>query len=355
MSDKNEKSAVPQDVAQQKEDAYKMLEDFKKVPENTGEPTPTPPVAPAAPPAEPPKPEDGKPAPEPTPEPAEVETLKQQNAQLLDLVSDLRKALSEENNDTWKHKYDVLNGMIKAKGPRDALQMKELKAEVERLKTELAAKPAASQSDNAPLTEEEQAFRDEMGIEDSTFRRMKKLFAPPVQPAAATAKQPEPEPEPELEPEPAPAATQGEEKKVDLGTRAFLLQLSSLAPGWDKAVNSEGFKTFIVQNRIFYDALKKATDNRDAEKTAEVYNYYFKSAIPAPVAQVPKEEKPSREAAPSSSKGGSSLPEQKQKWTVERVRQFDDDVRTGKIPIGSEEYKKLKAERDESLSIINIR
>lgn len=358
------RSAVPANVTKQKEDAYRQLDDLEK---KGGDAKGTPgQPAPQDTPPEPPKPGEGTPpaAPAPAaPAPTDAEdpnVLKDQIAKLSKAITDLQAVIADENRDTWKQKFLVMDGKYKAETAPALKRASELDAENKRLVAELeGARKTTVVPVEAAVTDFDKKIGDKWGVDpaelaeyrqnitDAVISRISKQ-APAAQPA-----QPQ-EPEPAQKPAASNAAQQPEPTESESrAIEAYKTLLDVKAPGWTVAQADPKFLTWLQANRDQYIALAQADRELDAETVAKVYRNYFRAqpAEPAPAAP----ERPSREAAPSSSKGGSGSPgTQADAWPLERVQQFEQDVASGKIRMGSEEYKTLKASRDAFLAGIKF-
>lgn len=237
----------------------------------------------------------------------DVESLRRQVEDLTRALTELQAAMADDNNGTWRHKYDVLNGKLKAEGPRAAQTIRELKAEVARLQEFIS-----SRGDRVPLDTEEAEIIDELGISEDSYHKLKKKLAP-------------------VEHEPQPAAN-------DAGTGAYLAILDARARGWREAMNSEQFRGYLQNNPEIYSALLKADGVQNASAVASIYNDYFAAVSPA--------KRTSREAAPSNSRGGGVDMTAKNIWTEDMIDDLNHKVASGQLKMGSEKYKKLKASLD---------
>ncbi len=289
---------IPNDVRHQKEEATKLLEDFEQGGEQVpGESYGTSSRESIAPPS-----------------PGSMEDLKRQVEDLTQVITQLQAASADENNETWRHRFSVLEGKYKAELPRAAERIRQLEDEITRLQEELGRKA------QIPLSAEEREIADEIGVDETIIGRMKKIFRTQAEPAA----------------EPATSSA---------AQTAYLALLDIKARGWREAVNSEGFDLFLKKNPAAYDALIAADKQRNAEGTAAVYNTYFQTSG----------RRGGRESAGSSSKGGSFFSgENPQSWSMEQIQEFENDVAQGRIKMGSEKYKKLKASRDEYLATLGM-
>ena len=103
----------------------------------------------------------------PTAESTEVniETLKADLATATRQIEFLNTTLVEaqHDSDTWKHKYGVVNGMFKKQGPEQAKLIRELKAEIERLK----ATPVSDELDAA-----DKQVMIQRGISEQEYRKV---------------------------------------------------------------------------------------------------------------------------------------------------------------------------------------
>lgn len=348
------KTSVPQDVTRQREandaiyaDLDKLAAEAEKA--EVGNPgAPAPDVDLQAPPAtlEPGTPEI-TPAPEAT---EEIAILRKNVDQLTKALSDLQAVLDDENRDTWKQKFLVMDGKFKHEIQPAAQKIKDLTEENDRLKTELAAKGKVAPSDSPEnLDEEDKQLVDEMGITPALYLQLKKKLG-------VAAKAPEAPAAPAKTAEPAAAE---EEHSVDssaaLQTYNTLLDVKSA--GWRDTVNNPDFAQFLSTvresiggkpGRTLREVLVDADARFDADTVSRIYLAFAKRA---PKAAEPS--RPSREAAPASSKGGSSTLEAKS-WTPEEIQQFNSDVAQGKIKRGSDEFKKVKASIDNFLENMRI-
>jgi len=338
--------AEPKDVKEPSE-SEKLLNDFFKGAAPDGENTEIKDLPADSPP---PKADEAIPAETPNAESTEKDELQTVKADLetaLAQISELSAALTaaqaallDENSDTWKHKHNVLDGIMRKQGPEQAAKIKELEAENEKLR-QAPSKPAPSALGNEPLSEEDQAFIDEAGISEKAFRYMAKRFTAPK----AEAKPPvEPKPEITREPEtpPAKTAAQETEKQPSPADAAFLTLVSVKAKGWQDVnanpISRAAFAAFADTKPggefgpRYRDIMADAVAGLDADTVAKVYNAFF-ATTKKPAAPV----KPSRESADSRSRGGGTTVIE-DTWTPERIMKFNDDVNLGIIPRGSEEF-----------------
>jgi hypothetical protein len=290
---------VPDDVTAQKEEAHKLLKDFE-----AGQPGAE--LAPD-------EPYRGTPSGEPAP--GSLEDLKNQVENLTRALTDLQASMADENSDTWRHKYDVINGKYKAEIQPAAARIRELEETIVQLQQDMGREA------RIPVSAEERELAENLGVDEETFVRMKKVFQPQAETTADPAAQP------------------------SASRTAYFALLDAKARGWREAMNSEGFKLFLNQTPAAYNALVAADNALDAEGTAGVYNAFFQTS----------RRRGGREAAPSSSRGGSGFSsEDSQAWSLEEIQKFAKDVATGKIKMGSKEYKDLKASRDKYLEGIGM-
>jgi hypothetical protein len=290
---------IPQDVKDQKEAAGKLLENFE-----AGQPGSE--LAPD-------EPYRGTPSGEPAP--GSLEDFKQQVADLTRALTDLQASISDENSETWRHKYDVINGKYKAEIQPAAARIRELEETIVQLQQDMGREA------RIPVSAEERGLADDLGVDEETFVRMKKVFQPQAETSAEPAAQP------------------------SASRTAYFALLDAKARGWRETMNTEGFRLFLKQNPTAYNALVAADNALDAEGTAGVYNTFFQTS----------RRRGGREAAPSSSRGGGGFSsEDSQAWSLEEIQKFEKDVATGKIKMGSQEYKDLKASRDKFLESIGM-
>jgi len=286
---------------------------------------------------------------------AELATAREQVAELSTALTAMQTAIADENSETWKHKFEVLDGIAKTQGQRQSTRIKDLEADNKRLKDELeAAKTAAPVQATDPaavkVTEYDKATADEMGVAPELLARYRQDIVKSVMEALPKPKEAaKPEPAPEIkEPEPEPAkVAAAPEVKLAPEQVAYLTLLNVQAPGWGEASKNPIFAEFIEKNhemigdqpgRTLREILIDAHTRRNAYTVASVYNAFLKSVKPAAAS-----EKPSRESADSRSKGGDGAPVAREIWTPEKIRKFNEDVSLGTIKKGSLEYTKLMA------------
>jgi len=339
----------------------KLLAEFmagKEAAEKGNTETPTPPEGEAAL-----KTEEAIPDTTPTAESTEVsiETLKadlatvtQQVESLSTALAEAQKALTDQNNDTWKHKFDVLDGKLKKQGPEMAKRIKELETELVAAKSE--EKPAGEVK--PPVIAESDKKRGESwGVdpdEIASFRQeiIDQVLAS-IPKAEKTSKLPEGE---ESAGEELKADEQPTQTPQDQANKAFLTLVDVKARGWQEVRQKPEFAAFCNTRPggefgpTYLDYLKEAAQKLDADITARVYNDFMKTVKSAPDAT----KKPSREAADSRGKGGEGVPVATEIWTPESIAKFSTDVSSGKIKRDSPEYKKLKASYDNWIGNIKV-
>jgi len=343
---------VPANVKAQKDAADKLLEDL----ENRGAATPPgPPAIPApaaqAPAAEPPKPGEGTPplypaAPQPVPVVDDPVELKRQLSEVMAALDALQAEFARV-----QHHESVLEGKLKTEGPQFAQQIRDQKAELDKLKAEIevlrSKAPAADAAkSDEPLTDLDKQLMDELALEEPAYRLFVQRFGQPK----AEARQAAP---PAAEPQPAVVEPQAPPAQPTLSPAraAFNTLMDVKAKGWQEARKDPRFADFVhgtaeaTSGRSLIDILAEADTALNSDIVAKIYQEYFKTVAPAPAEPT----KPSRETAPTSKKAGSDEPGETEVWTVERIAQFEKDVATGKIRMGSEEYKTLKTSRDKAL------
>lgn len=310
---------------------------------------------------------------------AELAEARSQISDLTDALDKATRALASENSDTWKHKYDVLDGIAKKQGP----QIKELKAEVDRLTAELRvavenanASAPSKETLSVKVTDIDKEFGDDNGIAPEQVAKFRQSIVRSVLDTVKEHQKPQaaaPAPTPELPVEPETATETP--ARTSAAQTAFLAVLDATARGWrevlDKGVREQAFSKFLASNsqeiagekRSFYDLLVEANGHvldasgniavdaggkpvineskMNARRVAWFYNTFLKAEAQAAV-------KPpvSREAADSKSKGGGAAPKETDTWTRERLQQFNEDVSHGRIQRGSNEYKRLMASYD---------
>lgn len=346
---------VPQNVKRQREDGDKLLEDFLKgAAPAQGTPEPPAPVAPAPPAAEPPKPVEGTPPPAAPATTEDVATLKKQIEDLISALTAAQAVLADENRDTWKQKFHVIDGKYKAEIQPAAARIKELEADNGRLKTELEAAKTAKPVEKTPaavtVTETDRKVGESWGVAPEELANYRQGIVDSVLAALPKPQPPEP-PAPTPKPSKAPTSsaepeTEPAKSAISPDRAAFNALLDVKAKGWREAMSTPAFLEYLKANRDHFYVLQAADAQLDSDTVARVYNTYFKTAAPAPAAPT----LPSREAAPTSPKGGGSVsPEADDVWTLERVKWFEDQVATGKIKLNSPEYIKLRDSRDAAL------
>jgi hypothetical protein len=259
-----------------------------------------------------------------------------------------------------QHHESVLEGKLKTEGPQFAQQIREQKAEIDRLKTEIEGLRSKASAADAmkpdELTDLDKKLMDELALEEPAYRLFVQRFGQPkaeirtAAPVAAAAVVP-----PSVEPNPSaaePAAVAPPVQPVISPARAAFNTLMDVkVKGWQEARKDPRFAAFVrgtteaTSGRSLIDILAEADTALNSDIVAKIYQEYFKTVVPAPAEPV----KPSRETAPTSKKAGSDEPVETIDWTVERIEQFEKNVATGKIKMGSEEYKTLKASRDKAL------
>jgi len=347
---------VPANVKKQKDDADELLRLLEE--KGAGATPPGPPAEPAPaapqPPATTPKPSEGIPpasaaaAPEAVPVTEDPVEMKRQITELTAAIDTLQAELAKV-----QHHESVLEGKLKTEGPEFARQIREQKAEIERLTAEVEAirKTAPAKTDESiALTDLDKQVMDELGMEEPAYRLFIKRFGPqavaPKAPVPA-ATSPEPPAQPASAPTDQPAPT-----AITPARAAFNLSMDVKARGWQEARKNPKFAEFVrntaeaTSGRPLIEILAEADATLNSNVVARIYQEFFKTDVPAPT-EVPA--KPSREAAPTSQKGGSGEPVAQEIWTVERMTKFENDVATGKIKMGSPEYIRLKTSRDEAL------
>lgn len=358
-------------VKKQKDEATALLAQFEKdAREAQGLPAEPAPAAPASDPAASPKPAEGSPAPatlEPAPTtPAPAPASAPANAEETEVVG-LKKQLEDVSTalETLQKEYaklqqenSVLAGRLSKQGPEFAQQIKDLKVDVERLTKELetakkgtpAGKPADEVS--VKVTDSDKKRADNWGVaaeEIAEFRQdiiSSVIAGLPKAPAA-------PEPGPAPAAEPAVPAAPAVQQPISPARQAFNTLLDVKAKGWREARLRPEFAAYVentteaTTGRSLVDILAEADAQLDSNIVSRIYQAFFAAAKPAEPAPAPA--KPSRETAPTSPRGGSEIPGEEEKWSLGRIQQFERDVATGKIKMGSEEYKTLKASRDKHL------
>jgi len=325
-------------------------------------------TAEATPPADGPAPKSDEAIPAiPTASPTgeTIETLKAEMAISAQQVKDLSAALEEaqralldQNSETWKHKYDALNGKMKKQGPEMKIRIKELEDELDAVK---AAKPGTEVK--PPIIAESDKKRGESwGVDPDEISSFRQEIIDQVMasiPKTPTAKAKEVATDTELADDteiPAPPTKTPPVPVQDHATKAFLALVDFKAKGWQDIRQKPEFASFCNTRPggdygpTYLDYLKDAAEKLDASMTARVYNDFLKTVKPA----VSTEEKPSREAADSRSKGGDGAPVAAETWTPEKIEKFSNDVNAGKIKRGSPEYLQLKASYDKWLSNIKV-
>ena len=344
---------LPKNVQEQKDAANKLFDDLEKGAGTPGTPAPpaeTPPIATA----EAPKPDEGTPA---TPAPAsteDVEALKQQISSLTQALTEVQAALADENRDTWKQKYLVVDGKHKAETAPALKRVHELEVEIARLKTEVeaakASKPDVPKAD-APLDETDLAIMNKMGIDEETYRLMDKKWS--IKERQTAPQEPAKEPAKAVEPEPPAAPAQ---PKIDPARTAYLTLLDQNIPDWHNTMKMPEFVQFLnkmkesvggVEGRTLREILIQADAENNAALVTRVYQAFYKLSAPAPAGSP---ERPSREAAPTSSKSGSGDPVTPETWNMEKIIKFESDIATGKIKIGSAEHTAGRKAIDEHLA-----
>ena len=286
---------------------------------------------------------------------ADIATAAQQIESLSTTLAETQKALTDQNNDTWKHKFDVLDGKMKKQGPEQAKRIKDLEAELEAAKT---GKPATGEEkpQTTTVTESDKKRGESWGVDPDEIASFRKDIVDQIMASIPKAEKTNKLPEGEEPPAEPKADEQPTQAPQDQAKKAFLTLVDVKARGWQEIRQKPEFAAFCNTRPggqfgpTYLDYLKEAAQTLDADTTARVYNDFMKTVKPGP--EAPK--KPSREAADSRSKGGDGIPVAKEIWTPEKINQFNTDISSGKIKRDSPEYKKLKASYDNWVGNINV-
>jgi len=296
---------LPKAVQDQVDRANKMADEMFKKEAPVQEPaTPDP----NTPPVETPPVETPPVEPDPTAPPAE------------EPPAPVEPAPANPDEDTFKHKYEVLKGKYSA-------EMKAANARIANLETLMAqmtaqppAQPAAPATPQVPETDEElEAFKSDY---PGVYSAMQKLLA-----KKGTA------------PEVVEKVNTLEKKVEDESLMRFYGILEANVEDWRTVNNDPAFIGWLA-NKLPYssatkhDALMQAFNQKDVSTVIEVFNDY--KAITRPAASAPKPKPPTdptKYVAPPS--GGSrtdgQAPAGKQVYRRDEVEQFYKNLALGKL------------------------
>lgn len=262
-----------------------------------------------------------------------------------------------ESTDEWKHKYKTLQGMFNAQVGKLQQELRDTRAEMERLRqapdTQAAPEPAPSATPPAitkyVTDQDEQDFgadtidlirraareefagqlaaeRDRVAKLEAALRTLQTDVIPKVEKVATT-------------------------QQVS-AEQAFWRDLAVIVPDWQAINDDPDFHQWLLEvdpltgaSRQSY--LEAAHGQYDAARVAKFFSTWKATAVPAPAA--PASPKPvaselERQIAPGRARGGDPPSQEKKTYSRADIANFYDDVRSGKY-VGREQ-EKAQLERD---------
>jgi hypothetical protein len=237
-------------------------------------------------------------------------------------------------DDTWEKKYRVLEGKYNAEVPRMAAQLRELRDEIEALRSAPApAAPAVPQTELGGMTPED------------VVEQFGEDFAKAVGAVAARIASQNTD---ALRQEFQPKLESVEKTTMESARAEFLRELSRLVPDWKAIDQDDGFTAFLDETdpltgrsrRFFF---KEADKHMDAARIAQFFQAFKGNSNPA--LQAPAVNGPSAielQLQPSSNRSSPQSPQGKRYWTSADVRQFYVDVRKGRFT--PQEAKRIESD-----------
>lgn len=217
---------------------------------------------------------------------------------------------------TWEQRFKVLDGKYKAEVPRLHNEIKDLKATVSNLQSELAAAKQAPAPRVEFTAEEREQFGDELL---NVVARVAAAQAPAA-PAAA-----------QVDLSPVTERMQKIEKFVaETAEDAFFRELGKKVPHWSDQNTDAGFVKWLTEvdpltGRVRQDLFNEAYDELNVARIAAFFTAYpYQSNVARTGAEVPSLES---QVAPDVSRSNPPTPPGKKVWTRAEIQQHYEQVR----------------------------
>lgn len=234
-----------------------------------------------------------------------------------------------EPDDTWKHKYNTLQGLFNAEMPKMQAQLRELSGQLgtlstenQFLKAELAKKPEPTLKEAGIITDaDRETFGAELVdlIERATSPNVRKTDVDQVLNRIK-----------ELELKLGNVS----ENQASANETAFWKNLTRNVPDWEAINTTDAWKAWLLEVDPIYGmsrqaGLDVAFNRMDGERVATIFNTY-KNTRPAPP-PTPQQEL-QRQVTPTRSRASTEAPAGAQGgmlWTSESITALYNDIRKG--------------------------